>query len=93
MRTNNHGSIKDLFDFEEYLVPQYDARLESELRSLSLRIPVESFNVLDQFAQRWGGTKSSLAAQLLETALNQLETLAQENDDSRRKAEARSAAL
>lgn len=73
MRTTNISSVKGFFEFQELITQSEQPRMEAELRALSLRIPVESHDILERFSQRWGDSKSSLAASLLEVALNDLE--------------------
>jgi predicted DNA-binding protein len=75
MRTNNHHTTQEFFNFQENIVPGLDERIEAELRPVSARIPLESYKTLEHFAERWGFTKSALAAQVLETALGELELL------------------
>jgi predicted DNA-binding protein len=89
MRTNNHPTTQEFFNFQENIVPGLDERMEAELRPVSARIPLESYKTLEYFAERWGFTKSSLAAQVLETALGELDLL----DRAREHKEAQKAAL
>ena len=44
----------------------------SELRSVSLRITEEAYEDLERFTDRYGGSRSAFAAELLETAIAQL---------------------
>ncbi len=98
MRSNNHINVQDLFNFQENIVPGFAQQEEAELRSISARIPAESYRVIEYFAKRWGFSNSSLIAQLVETACNELELLERINgteDDTDADADtsARSAAL
>lgn len=100
MRTNNHLNTKQLFDFQENIVPGLGKQEEAELRSISARIPVEAYQTIEHFAKRWGFSNSSLIAQIIETSCNELDLLERINgteDDTDTDADAdtsaRSAAL
>ncbi len=66
-------TVKQLF--ESYEDSEFSDRYEAELRPVAARIPLESYEVLEQFAVRWNQSKSALAAQLLESALDELHIL------------------
>ncbi len=75
MRTNNHANTKQLFDFQENIVPGLGKQEEAELRSISARIPVEVYQTIEHFAKRWGFSNSALIAQIIETSCNELDLL------------------
>lgn len=66
-------NVQELFNFYENVVPGVDANAEQDLRSVSARIRLGSYEELGRLSERWGVSRSALAAQLLETALNELE--------------------
>jgi Zn-dependent peptidase ImmA (M78 family) len=66
-------AIQELFNFyENVLPPGYEIR-ERDLRSVSARIPASAYEELERLSERWGVSRSALAAQLLQTALNEVE--------------------
>jgi hypothetical protein len=73
MKLDAPSTIERLFNDHELSGP--DDRYEAELRSISARIPIESHVILEAFSARWDLSKSFLAAQLLETALDELDLL------------------
>jgi hypothetical protein len=73
MKLDAPSTVERLFN--EHELNDLSEQYEAELRPVSARIPMESYAILEAFAARWGQSKSSLAAQLLETALDELDLL------------------
>jgi hypothetical protein len=72
MGDNFHG-IDELFNFYERVVPPGWTFEDEELRSISARIPLGSFEYMGELAEKWGMSRSALAAALIRTALNEIE--------------------
>lgn len=83
------NSLQDLFNFYENVYPSGVVVHETELRSVSARITASNHEYLGALAEKWGMSRSALAAQILEAALNELELrdAAKEQDDERVRAQ------
>jgi hypothetical protein len=73
MSDHDFYGIQQLFDYHERVLPPGLEYQGTELRSVSARIPAGQSDYLGELAERWGISKSALAAQLLMTALNEIE--------------------
>jgi hypothetical protein len=73
MKLDAPSTVERLFN--DYEINDGGEQYEAELRPVSARIPIESHVILEAFAVRWGRSKSSLAAELLEASLDELELL------------------
>jgi Zn-dependent peptidase ImmA (M78 family) len=70
---NSFHSVQELFNFYENVLPPGFEAQERDLRSISARIPSGTYEELERLSERWGVSKSALAAQLLQTALEEIE--------------------
>ncbi len=82
-------TMQELFNFYENVYPSGAVVHETELRSISARISAGNYEYLSALAEKWGISKSALAAQMLEAALNEIELRdsAKQEQDEREKAQ------
>jgi hypothetical protein len=92
MGDNFHG-IDELFNFYERIAPDMFSSQEEELRSISARIPLGSFEYLGKLAENWGMSRSALAALLVQTALNEIELRQSQQEQQLEREKAQRAAL
>jgi hypothetical protein len=86
-------TLQGLFNYYENVYPSGAVVHETELRSISARISAGNHDYLAALSEKWGMSRSALAAQLLEAALNEIElrdTAKQQKDEH---VKAQSAAL
>lgn len=65
--------INELFNFHENVLPPGVHVPGAELRSISCRVPDVDFQYLGTLSEKWGMSRSALAALLISTALNQID--------------------
>jgi Zn-dependent peptidase ImmA (M78 family) len=82
-------SVRQLFDYHDRTDLFGISTPEVELRSVSARISQGNHEYLGDLAERWGISRSALAAQLLETALEEIEL----HDEGEKQRKAQEAAL
>jgi hypothetical protein len=82
-------SLQGLFNYYENIYPSGAVVYGIELRSVSARISAGNYEYLGALAEKWGMSRSALAAQILEAALNEVELrdAGKQQDDAREKAQ------
>lgn len=81
-------TVQELFNIHENVYPGMAQEHLPPTRPLSLRLDNVAHTHLESLAERWGYSKSGLAARLLEVSLNEIELLERMNAEKQTTIEA-----